>query len=78
MYAGIDAVTSLMAPEPAIMDMSDTTAYGVQATRKATVITANKKTIFRSISSVFLVKEDFLPHVLFALLVLLIISRQHL
>jgi len=67
-----------MTSGPAIIDISDTTAYGVQATRNATVITPNNTTILRSISKDFLVKRDDFPQVLFALLVELIISLQHL
>ena len=70
------AVMSLMTSGLPTMDISDTTAYGVQATRKATVITPNKMTIFLSISNVSRVKGEVLPHVFFARLALLFISRQ--
>ena len=78
MYAGIDAVTSPMTSGPAIIATRDTTAYGVQATRYATVITPKSITIFRSISRAFFVKGDFFPHVFFARFAPLFISRHDL
>ena len=78
MYAGIDEAMSLMTSGPAIIDISDTTAYGVQATRNATVITPNRTTIFRSTAKAFLVNGDFFPQVVFARLVPFLISQQDL
>jgi len=71
-------MTSLMMSGPTIMDISDTKAYGVQATRNATVISPNRMTIFRSTSNAFLVKGDAFPQVLFARLAHLFISWHDL
>jgi len=77
-YAGTDDATSLITSGPAIIDISDTTAYGVQATRNATVITPNSTTILRSTARAFLVNGDFFPQVVFARLAPFLISQQDL
>ena len=78
MYAGMDNATSLMTSGLATIDISDTTAYGVQATRNATVITPNNTTILRSIAKAFLVNGDFFPQVVFARWAPFLISQQDL
>jgi len=78
MYAGMENAISLITSGPAIIDISDTTAYGVQATRNAMVITPNSTTILRSIAKAFLVNGDFFPQVFFARRAPFLISQQDL